>query len=121
MVLATSSGETLYMTSLDTSSKSKCNGACTAIWPPFTASGTLKAGSGVNQSMLGTTTRSDGTKQVTYAGHPLYRFSGDHSAGTDNGENLTDAFGHWTVLNASGQKVTSPGSGTSPSNTPFKY
>jgi hypothetical protein len=63
------------------------------------------AGSGVQASLLGTVTRSDGSKQVTYGGHPLYMFSGDSAAGQVNGEGITSFGGTWYALDASGQPV----------------
>jgi predicted lipoprotein with Yx(FWY)xxD motif len=61
--------------------------------------------------MLGTTTRSDGKTQVTYNGHPLYLFEADQKPGDATGQNV-DAFGaKWYVLSATGDKVTSKGSG----------
>ncbi len=67
--------------------------------------GAPQAGSGVKQSLLSTIKRADGTKQITYNGHPLYYFAGDTSAGDANGEG-SKAFGaEWYVVNASGKKV----------------
>jgi predicted lipoprotein with Yx(FWY)xxD motif len=104
-ILVDNKGRTLYLFEKDTKNKSNCSGACAVAWPPLVTTGSAKAGSGVNQKLLGTTKRSKGT-QVTYNGHPLYRFTGDHNtAGQTNGEGL-NAFGaHWYVLNASGNKI----------------
>jgi predicted lipoprotein with Yx(FWY)xxD motif len=69
-------------------------------------SGTPTAGSGAEASLVGTTTRSDGTSQVTYNGHPVYRYSGDQKPGDTAGEGL-DAFGaEWYVLSPAGDQVT---------------
>jgi len=104
-VLAGSNGRTLYLFEADKNGKSTCSGACAAGWPPDTVTGTPHAGSGVKQSLLSTIKRADGTKQVTYNGHPLYYFAGDTSAGDDNGQG-SKAFGaDWYVVNASGDKV----------------
>jgi predicted lipoprotein with Yx(FWY)xxD motif len=84
---------------------STCTGACAAAWPPDTVTGQLQAGSGVNQALLGTITRPDGTKQVTYNGHPLYYFTADTAAGTAHGQ-AVKAFGaEWDTVNASGSKI----------------
>ena len=104
-VLVGSNGRTLYLFEADKNGKSTCTGACAAGWPPDTVTGTPQAGSGAKQSLLSTIKRSDGTKQVTYNGHPLYYFAGDTSAGDANGQG-SKAFGaKWYVVNASGDKV----------------
>ena len=99
-VLTDGSGRTLYLFTHDSGSTSACDAGCTNVWPPLT--GTPTAGAGAQSSMLGTTTRSDGSTQVTYAGHPLYYYSGDSAAGDVNGQEIQDA---WYVVNASGQEV----------------
>src|SRR5262245_10187180 len=76
--LTDSSGRSLYVFAADTAGKSNCSGGCTSFWPPFSGS-SASAMSGVQASMLGTITRSDGTKQVTYDGHPLYYRSEEHT------------------------------------------
>jgi hypothetical protein len=69
--------------------------------------GAPTAGSGATASDLATITRSDGTKQVTYAGHPLYYFAGDKAAGQTNGE-ASNGFGApWYLVAPSGQQITS--------------
>jgi len=105
MALVDDKGRTLYLWEADKSSTSTCTGACIAAWPAAIASGTPMAGNGVDQSLLGTTKRSDGTEQVTYNGHPLYYFSADTSAGMAKGQG-SKAFGAgWYVLNAKGSKI----------------
>jgi len=80
--LADSQGRTLYLFEADKGGTSTCAGACAAAWPPVTASGMPTAGSGVNEALLGTVKRSDGTEQLTYNHHPLYYFAADTGAGT---------------------------------------
>jgi predicted lipoprotein with Yx(FWY)xxD motif len=111
-ILVDSKGMTVYLFQKDTGPTSTCSGACAANWPPVTTTGKPTAGNGLTASMVGTTTRSDGTKQVTYNGHPLYLYTGDQSAGDTNGQNV-DAFGaKWYVLSPAGSAVTkSSGSG----------
>lgn len=107
-ILADSSGRTLYMLTADTPTKSICTGACPPIWPPLTVTGSPTAGSGVKASLLGTITRSDGSHQVTYNGHPLYTFVKDSAPGQVNGEGINHFGGIWYVLNAAGDPVTGP-------------
>ncbi|HVW18538.1 MAG TPA: hypothetical protein VHB30_09845 [Solirubrobacteraceae bacterium] len=103
--LVDSKGRTLYLFEKDTKGKSACSGSCAKAWPPvLVAKGKSKptAGTGVKASLLGTVKRSDGTRQVTYKGHPLYLYAGDTKAGQTTGEGLNDA---WYVVSASGAKI----------------
>ncbi|WP_069467761.1 COG4315 family predicted lipoprotein [Actinacidiphila rubida] len=115
-VLVNSKGHTLYLFQGDKSSTSTCNGNCAKQWPPLTVSGNTKptGSGGVDTSKLSTTTRSDGSKQVTYNGHPLYTFSGDSKAGQTNGQGL-NAFGaKWYVVGTNGKQITKMPSSSSP-------
>jgi predicted lipoprotein with Yx(FWY)xxD motif len=105
-VLVDARGLTLYLYTPDTGGSSTCYGQCAASWPPLLAKGKPAAGAGARGSLLGTTRRTDGTLQVTYAGHPLYTFASDAKAGDVNGE---DVGGVWYAVSASGAKVE-PGS-----------
>lgn len=103
--LVNGSGRTLYLFLKDTGKTSKCTGACANAWPPLITSGTPKAGSGVKASLLGTTRRSDGKLQVTYNGHPLYRYDDDKAAGQHHGQGLKEFGAKWYVVQASGKKL----------------
>jgi predicted lipoprotein with Yx(FWY)xxD motif len=120
-ILVTGSGMTLYMLTGDSPTKSICNGACTAIWPPLTTTGAPAAGAGVDATLLATITRSNGSRQVSYDGHPLYTYSGDTAAGDVNGEGIHHFGGTWYVLGPSGQPVTAAVSGTSSTSTSGGY
>jgi predicted lipoprotein with Yx(FWY)xxD motif len=98
-------GRSLYLFEADKSTTSTCSGACAATWPPVTASGMPMAGSGVSQSLLGTTKRADGTEQVTYNGHPLYYFAADTGSGMTKGQGSKEFGAGWYVLNAKGSKI----------------
>ena len=99
-------GRTLYLFRADSGTNSACSGACAAAWPPLVTPGKLTAGTGVKQSLLGTTKRGNGAEQVTYGGHPLYLFTGDTAAGQTNGQG-SGAFGApWYVLSPTGQQIT---------------
>src|SRR5438045_9595880 len=80
-ILVDGGGKTLYLFEADNGTQSKCFGACAQAWPPLITVGTPKAAGTVSQSLMGTTLRSDGTRQITYAGHPLYSFLGDSKPG----------------------------------------
>jgi predicted lipoprotein with Yx(FWY)xxD motif len=103
-VLVDSNGFTLYDFHKDKGTQSACYGPCAAAWPPLTTSGSPQAAEGAMTSKLGTTKRTDGTMQVTYAGHPLYTFTGDSKAGEANGNDITAFGGEWYALQPNGQK-----------------
>jgi predicted lipoprotein with Yx(FWY)xxD motif len=107
--LTDSSGRSLYLFESDTSAKSTCSGGCAAAWPPLIAKGAPMAGTGATASDLGTIARSDGTKQVSYDGHPLYYFSGDSAAGQTNGEGVNGFGALWYLVAPTGQQITSLG------------
>ena len=98
-VLVDSKGMTLYWFAIDTPSKSNCSGSCATFWPPVT--GPVTAGSGVTGT-LGTIARSDGTKQATYLGHPLYTYVGDKGPGQNKGNGLNISGGLWWEMTVSG-------------------
>jgi predicted lipoprotein with Yx(FWY)xxD motif len=97
---------TLYLFENDTTTRSACSGTCAVYWPPLLTRGAL-AIKGVQRSALGTIRRSDGTRQVTYAAHPLYLFSGDTRRGQTNGEGLHDFGAGWYALTPSGKEIKS--------------
>ena len=84
----------------DAEGASTCNGQCAANWPPMPELTTV--GDGLDEDLLGTTTRSDGKVQATYNGWPLYRFAADRAAGDTNGQGVN---GIWYVVDADGDKV----------------
>jgi predicted lipoprotein with Yx(FWY)xxD motif len=103
--LVDGSGRTLYLWVADTSSQSTCDGACAEAWPPLSTTGAPKAGAGVRASLLGTTARSDGTREVTYAGHPLYFFAGDTSPGQTTGQGSDEFGAPWWAVAPSGKAI----------------
>jgi predicted lipoprotein with Yx(FWY)xxD motif len=104
--LTNASGRAVYLWAKDGMNMSACSGACAAAWPPVPATGQLTAAGGAKASDLGTITRSDGTKQVTYDGHALYYFAGDSAAGQTNGQG-SDSFGApWWLVAPTGAKIT---------------
>ena len=98
-VVVDSKGMTLYWFAIDTPSKSNCSGSCATYWPPV--KGPVTAGSGVTGT-LGTITRSDGTTQATYDGHPLYTYVADTSPGQNKGNGLNISGGLWWEMTVSG-------------------
>ncbi len=102
-VLVDSNGQTVYLFLADRGTTSNCNSAsCVQYWPPVLTDGAPQAGAGANVSLLGTTMRADGTTQVTYAGHPLYRFISDKKAGDVTGQGVNGFGARWYVVSPSG-------------------
>jgi predicted lipoprotein with Yx(FWY)xxD motif len=89
-VLTNAKGFVLYSFAPDTSTTSKCNGACAKAWPPLTPS----SGSTV-KSPFATIKRTDGSTQLTYNGHPLYTYIGDTHPGQASGNKVTLNGGLW--------------------------
>jgi predicted lipoprotein with Yx(FWY)xxD motif len=84
---------------------SRCYGACAQKWPVYFAGSRLLAGKGVKKSLIGTTKRRDGRRQVTYNGRPLYYYSGDKSAGQVLCQNVAEFGGTWLVVRPGGTLV----------------
>ncbi|MGH3251156.1 MAG: COG4315 family predicted lipoprotein [Trebonia sp.] len=124
-ILIDGSGRAVYAWSKDTGDSSACSGACAAAWPPVTTMGAATASGGAQSSDLGTITRSDGTKQVTYDKHPLYFYAGDSGPGSAAGQ-ASDQFGaKWWLVAPSGSDVTAAvssftvgGGGSAPTPAP---
>jgi predicted lipoprotein with Yx(FWY)xxD motif len=104
--LTNSAGRAVYLFMADSTGKSTCDGACASAWPPVIAAGQPTAAGGAQATDLGTITRSDGTKQVTYDGHPLYYFEGDTGPGTDKGQGLDNFGAKWWLVAPSGSSIT---------------
>src|SRR5690349_20247050 len=109
---------TLYMLSADGKNKSTCSGACASNWPPAHAPKNPKLGPGLKKSKLKVIKRSDGSKQLAYAGHPLYEFIGDSKPGDVNGEGIVAFGGTWHAVNKSGAAAKKPAPAATPSPSP---
>jgi predicted lipoprotein with Yx(FWY)xxD motif len=103
--LTDAKGRTLYLWDADHGAMSTCNGECAQDWPPLTTKAAPKAGAGVKASLLGTSTRSDGTKEVTYAGHPLYYYAGDTGPGQTTGQGSAAFGAPWWVVTPAGKAI----------------
>ena len=104
-ILVDSDGITLYLLTRDNSQIATCTGGCARTWPPLLASQVsleLAAGEGVNSDLFGTLPRGDGSTQVSYNGHPLYKFSGDKKPGDAVGQGASDV---WFVVSPAGEAV----------------
>lgn len=111
--LTGASGRALYLWVADSNGRSNCSGSCATNWPPVIVASTPKTSGAAIATDLGTITRSDGSKQLTYRGHPLYYFAGDGEAGETNGQG-SDGFGAlWWLVSPAGTAITSKSSSSS--------
>ena len=99
-ILVDGDGFALYLFVPDAQGDSTCYDQCEAAWPPLL--GDVSSGDGVDDSLFGTTTRDDGSTQVTYNGWPLYYFANDAAAGDINGQGLNDV---WYLLSPTGEGI----------------
>ena len=109
-LLTNAKGFTLYWFVPDTSTQSKCNGTCAHYWPPV--AGPATAMSGV-KGQLGVITRSNGAKQATFNGHPLYTYLGDTAPGQAKGNNLNISGGVWHDIVLTGSAAPAPAKSSS--------
>ena len=114
-ILVDSKGRTLYEFGHDKKDKSRCSGQCASFWPPAASPKKPTVASGITKSKLKVIKRGDGTRQLSYNGHPLYRYVGDGKPGDTNGENITAFGGTWDVLSKTGKIVTKAPSSSSSS------
>jgi predicted lipoprotein with Yx(FWY)xxD motif len=105
-ILVDSQGRTLYLFAKDTGTQSECAGACASAWPPLQATGNPTVGGGADASLVATTMRSDSIPRGTYAGHPLYLFSGDQNPGDTNGEGVVAYGASWYAVSPTGTQIT---------------
>jgi len=104
-ILVDAQGRTLYLFAKDAGPTSTCQGSCASYWPPVPVSGVPHAAGGAASTSLGVIVRSGGSRQLSYAGHPLYYFVGDSKAGQTRGQGLDQFGAKWFALNASGAAV----------------
>ncbi len=102
-ILVGANGMTLYVFDKDTADKSTCSAGCLALWPPLLTQGHPTLGTGVDQSMIGTTMTTDGRTMVTYNHRPLYYYSKDTNPGDTNGQGIGSV---WFVIGPDGNQIT---------------
>lgn len=119
--LVNASGRTLYFADQEHGKTIRCTGSCTGIWIPATVGGSKAPH--VNKALaakLAVVKRPGGGKsQLSYAGHPLYRFRSDTAPGDAKGNGVRDGFGgrhfSWhaiTPVGTAAKKAPSSGGGS---------
>ena len=116
-VLTNAKGFTVYTFAIDTPGHSNCNGSCAHFWPPV--KGPVTAMAGISGTFA-TITRSDGTTQETWNGHPLYTYVGDAAPGEAKGNGLNLSGGVWHEVVVAGTAAPAP-SGSSSSGGGYGY
>ena len=105
--LADANGRALYLLEADAQGASKCTDACAQAWPPLIANqgNPTAADASVQANLISTIQRPDGTRQVTYGGHPLYYYAQDQGPGETKGQDLTDQWGEWYLVTPAGKPL----------------
>ena len=104
-ILVDGKGRTVYLFTKEKTAKPRCYGDCAKAWPPFLTSGKPRAGSGADADLVGSHKRRSGKRQVTYKGHPLYRYIGDQRPGDIFCQNVVEFGGRWLVVSPSGSSI----------------
>lgn len=103
-VLFDSTGQAVYLFDVEDTSRPRCYGPCAEAWPPVLTQGVPRAGTGVDQSLLGTTRRDGGGTQVTYDGHPLYYYAHEGKDEVRCHDVFLDG-GNWYAVQPNGRRA----------------
>ena len=114
--LVDGAGRAVYLFEADNGATSNCYGQCAQIWAPVPAGGPTSGGA--QAALVGTTTRTDGSTQVTYNGHPLYYFAMDKAPGDARGQGINRFGGGWYVVDPAGNKIDSDDAAPAPAPAP---
>jgi predicted lipoprotein with Yx(FWY)xxD motif len=112
-VLVDASGRTLYLFAGDTRNLSRLSAAGRAIWPPLLSTAVPVATGGAVAAKIATIPAGSGTRQVTYNGHPLYYYVGDHAPGQTSGQGLNEFGALWYTVSPTGRAIVSARRATS--------
>ena len=104
-ILTDGRGFTLYLFTRERTSRSRCYGQCAVAWPPLLTTGRPRAAGAARSRHLGTTRRADGTRQVTYRGHPLYYYVNEKQPLQVLCQNVFEFGGLWLVVGPSGRAI----------------
>jgi predicted lipoprotein with Yx(FWY)xxD motif len=103
--LTDNAGRAVYVLDGDDTG-TRCVDDCLRAWPAVGGAAPVSGVPEVNGALIGTTTRADGTVQVTYAGHPLYYFADDTEVGVTHGRDVSDKWGRWYLLQPTGEVLS---------------
>ena len=113
-IVVNSSGHAVYEFAADSKGHSTCSGECLTYWPPVAAPSTIPASIPGVTGKVGFIKRTDGKRQLTLNGMPLYTFTGDTKAGQTNGQGSSGSGAKWWVVSPAGKPITAQASsGTS--------
>lgn len=101
-ILVTPRKMTMYAFAIDTPGHSRCSGSCAAYWPPVPAADAPKASPQGVTATFGAITRSDGSKQLTVNGYPMYTYASDTSPGQVTGQGINASGGLWWAVSPNG-------------------
>ena len=104
-ILFDGGGFVLYGFTRDPRDRSTCTRDCAKAWPPFVVKSRPRPAADVDEALLGTVKRADGSLQATYAGRPLYYYVGDRKPGQILCQNVTEFGGVWRVIRPDGRLV----------------
>jgi predicted lipoprotein with Yx(FWY)xxD motif len=106
-ILVNGRGFTVYAFTKDGRNRDACAAisGCSSVWPVVGGGSRPVLGPGVKASLVGTITLHNGTKQLTYGGHPLYTYSADSGPGQTSYVNFLQFGGRWRAVNAAGRGV----------------
>jgi predicted lipoprotein with Yx(FWY)xxD motif len=105
-ILVDGSGRTLYLFDIESDPTPKCYGACAVNWPPMVATAASTSDPLLNQTLIAVSRRDNDSKQLTYNGHPLYYYVGDHITGEIKCQAVIEFGGGWYVVDSRGNKIT---------------
>lgn len=102
-IIVNGQGMTAYVFDHDSANSgvSTCTGACLSLWPAITSTTATPIVTGISGTVA-TITGSDGAKQVTINGLPLYTYTPDTKPGDDSGQGYG---GIWWVVGPNGHKI----------------
>jgi predicted lipoprotein with Yx(FWY)xxD motif len=105
-IIVDGSGRALYLFDIEREPVARCYDACASAWPPMRAANSALVADELDQSLLATIARRDGSWQVTYNRHPLYYYAGDRAPGEIKCQAVFEYGGGWYVVDPRGTKIT---------------
>ncbi len=104
-MLADRNGHALYLFTRDRPNRSRCRRGCANAWPPLKTKRSPRVGDGLDSALIGTTKRRNGSKQVTYNGHPVYFYVDDRKPGQVRCQDIREFGGTWLVVSPDGEAI----------------